>query len=100
MRSAKEAVVYLKKIHSIVKSLGISDGNMEEGSFRCDANVSLRKPGGEFGIRAEIKNINSFKFVESAINYEVERQQEILESGGVVEQETRLYDPKKMKRDL
>ena len=95
MRSAKEAVVYLKKIHSIVKSLGISDGNMEEGSFRCDANVSLRKPGGKFGIRAEIKNINSFKFVESAINYEVERQQEILESGGVVEQETRLYDPKK-----
>ncbi len=95
MRSAKEAVTYLKKIHSIVKSLGISDGNMEEGSFRCDANVSLRKPGDEFGIRAEIKNINSFKFVESAINYEVERQQEILESGGAVDQETRLYDPKK-----
>ena len=95
MRSAKEAVTYLKKIHSIVKSLGISDGNMEEGSFRCDANISLRKPGENFGIRAEIKNINSFKFVENAINYEVDRQQDILESGGAVNQETRLYDPKK-----
>ena len=95
MRSAKEAVVYLKKIHSIVKCLGISDGNMEEGSFRCDANISLRKPDDEYGIRAEIKNINSFKFVENAINYEVNRQQDILESGGSVEQETRLYDPKK-----
>ena len=95
MRSAAEAVTYLKKIHSIVKSLGISDGNMQEGSFRCDANVSLRKPGDEFGIRAEIKNINSFKFVESAINYEVTRQQELLESGESVIQETRLYDPKK-----
>jgi aspartyl-tRNA(Asn)/glutamyl-tRNA(Gln) amidotransferase subunit B len=95
MRSAKEAVTYLKKIHSIVKSLGISDGNMEEGSFRCDANISLRKPGEDFGIRAEIKNINSFRFVENAINYEVGRQQDILESGGAVNQETRLYDPKK-----
>jgi aspartyl-tRNA(Asn)/glutamyl-tRNA(Gln) amidotransferase subunit B len=95
MRSAKEAVTYLKKIHSIVKSLGISDGNMEEGSFRCDANISLRKPGEDFGIRAEIKNINSFRFVENAINYEVDRQQDILESGGEVNQETRLYDPKK-----
>ncbi len=95
MRSAREAVTYLKKIHSIVKSLGISDGNMEEGSFRCDANVSLRKPGEDFGIRAEIKNINSFRFVEHAINYEVGRQQDILESGGAVNQETRLYDPKK-----
>ncbi len=95
MRSAEEAVTYLKKIHSIVKSLGISDGNMQEGSFRCDANVSLRKPGDEFGIRAEIKNINSFKFVESAINYEVIRQQELLETGEPVVQETRLYDPKK-----
>jgi len=95
MRSAKEAVTYLKKIHSIVKALGISDGNMEEGSFRCDANISLRKPGEEFGIRAEIKNINSFRFVENAINYEVDRQQDILESGGTVNQETRLYDPKK-----
>ena len=95
MRSAKEAVAYLKKIHSIVRCLGISDGNMEEGSFRCDANISIRKPGEEFGTRAEIKNINSFKFVESAINYEVDRQQDILESGGIVEQETRLFDPKK-----
>lgn len=95
MRSAKEAVTYLKKIHSIVKSLGISDGNMEEGSFRCDANISLRKPGDDYGIRAEIKNINSFKFVESAINFEVDRQQDILESGGTVNQETRLYDPKR-----
>ena len=95
IRSAKEAVVYLKKIHSIVKCLGISDGNMEEGSFRCDANISLRKPADEYGTRAEIKNINSFKFVENAINYEVTRQQDILESGAAVKQETRLYDPKK-----
>ena len=95
MRSSKEAVTYLKKIHSIVKSLGISDGNMQEGSFRCDANISLRKRGDEFGTRAEIKNINSFKFVESAINYEVIRQRDILESGESVIQETRLYDPKK-----
>ena len=95
MRSADEAVTYLKKIHSIVKTLGISDGNMEEGSFRCDANISIRKPGDDFGTRAEIKNINSFKFVESAINYEVSRQAEILDSGGTVDQETRLYDPKK-----
>ena len=95
MRSAKEAVTYLKKIHSIVKSLGISDGNMEEGSFRCDANISLRKPGEDFGTRAEIKNINSFRFVENAINYEVDRQKDILESGEAVNQETRLYDPKK-----
>ena len=95
MRSSREAVTYLKKIHSIVKSLGISDGNMQEGSFRCDANISLRKPGNEFGTRAEIKNINSFKFVESAINFEVIRQRDILESGESVIQETRLYDPKK-----
>ncbi len=95
IRSSKEAVTYLKKIHSIVKSLGISDGNMQEGSFRCDANISLRKQGDEFGTRAEIKNINSFKFVESAINYEIIRQRDILESGESVIQETRLYDPKK-----
>ena len=95
MRSSREAVTYLKKIHSIVRSLGISDGNMQEGSFRCDANISLRKPGDEFGTRAEIKNINSFKFVESAINFEVIRQRDILESGESVIQETRLYDPKK-----
>ncbi|GIR42100.1 MAG: aspartyl/glutamyl-tRNA(Asn/Gln) amidotransferase subunit B [Ectothiorhodospiraceae bacterium] len=95
LRSSREAVTYLKKIHSIVKCLGISDGNMQEGSFRCDANISLRKSGDEFGTRAEIKNINSFKFVESAINYEVIRQRDILESGESVIQETRLYDPKK-----
>ena len=95
LRSSREAVTYLKKIHSIVKCLGISDGNMQEGSFRCDANISLRKSGDEFGTRAEIKNINSFKFVESAINYEVTRQRDILESGESVIQETRLYDPKK-----
>ena len=95
MRSASEAVKYLKKIHSIVRSLSISDGNMEEGSFRCDANVSIRKSGEDYGTRAEIKNINSFKFVENAINYEVSRQRDILESGGTVNQETRLYDPKK-----
>ncbi len=95
IRSAKEAVVYLKKIHSIVRCLGISDGNMEEGSFRCDANISIRKPDDVYGTRAEIKNINSFKFVENAINFEVERQQDILESGGSVKQETRLFDPKK-----
>ena len=93
MSSAKEAVAYMKKIHSIVQYLGISDGNMQEGSFRCDANVSVRLQGEtEFGTRAEIKNLNSFRFVERAINYEVERQIEILESGGEVVQETRLYD--------
>ncbi len=94
LRSAEDAVVYLKKIHSIVRHLDISDGNMEEGSFRCDANVSIRKSGDEYGTRAEIKNINSFRFVENAINFEVERQKDLIESGGTVLQETRLYDPK------
>jgi len=94
MRSAKEAVAYMKKIHSLVRYLGISDGNMQEGSFRCDANVSVRPVGqAEFGTRAELKNINSFRFVEQAINYEVERQIMILEGGGKVVQETRLFDP-------
>jgi aspartyl-tRNA(Asn)/glutamyl-tRNA(Gln) amidotransferase subunit B len=94
MRSAKEAVAYMKKIHSLVRYLGISDGNMQEGSFRCDANVSIRPLGqDEFGTRAEIKNINSFRFVEQAINYEVERQIMLLEGGGTVVQETRLFDP-------
>jgi len=94
MRSAKEAVAYMKKIHSLVRYLGISDGNMQEGSFRCDANVSIRPVGqAEFGTRAELKNINSFRFVEQAINYEVERQTMILEGGGKVVQETRLFDP-------
>ena len=96
IRSAKEAVAYMKKIHSLVRYLGISDGNMQEGSFRCDANVSMRPKGqAEFGTRAEIKNINSFRFVEQAINYEVQRQIMLLESGGTVVQETRLYDADK-----
>ncbi len=94
MSNAKEAVAYMKKMHSLVKYLGICDGNMQEGSFRCDANVSVRPSGQkEFGTRAEIKNINSFKFVERAINHEVERQIDLLEDGGEVLQETRLYDP-------
>jgi aspartyl-tRNA(Asn)/glutamyl-tRNA(Gln) amidotransferase subunit B len=93
MRSAQEAVAYMKKLHALVRYLEICDGNMQEGSFRCDANVSIRPKGQEmFGTRAEIKNLNSFRFVEKAINYEVERQIEILESGGTVIQETRLYD--------
>jgi len=93
MRSAKEAVAYLKKLHSLVTYLEICDGNMQEGSFRCDANVSVRPKGQkEFGTRAEIKNVNSFRFVEKAIEFEVERQIELLESGGKVVQETRLYD--------
>ena len=96
MRSAKEAVAYLKQIHSLIRYIGISDGNMAEGSMRCDANVSVRPTGqAEFGTRAEIKNINSFRFVEKAINYEVERQIDVIESGGSVVQETRLYDANK-----
>jgi aspartyl-tRNA(Asn)/glutamyl-tRNA(Gln) amidotransferase subunit B len=94
MRSAREAIAYMKKVHTLVRYLGICDGNMQEGSFRCDANVSVRPRGQEkFGTRAEIKNINSFRFVEKAINYEVARQIELIESGGTVVQETRLYDP-------
>ncbi len=94
MANAKEAVAYMKKIHSLVKYLGICDGNMQEGSFRCDANVSVRPKGQEeFGTRAEIKNINSFRFVERAINHEVNRQIDLIEDGGTVVQETRLYDP-------
>jgi aspartyl-tRNA(Asn)/glutamyl-tRNA(Gln) amidotransferase subunit B len=93
MRSAKEAVAYMKKIHSLVQYIGICDGNMQEGSFRCDANVSVRPQGQEeYGTRAELKNINSFRFVERAINIEVERQIDIIEDGGKVVQETRLYD--------
>jgi len=96
LRSAKEAVAYMKKMHTLVRYLEICDGNMQEGSFRCDANVSVRRTGTtKFGTRAEIKNLNSFRFIERAINYEVERQIEILESGGSVVQETRLYDPDK-----
>lgn len=93
LRSAAEAVAYLKTLHSLVTYLGICDGNMQEGSFRCDANVSIRPAGTEkFGTRAEIKNVNSFRFVEKAINYEIDRQIDILESGGKIVQETRLYD--------
>src|SRR6185436_5957923 len=96
MRSAKEAVAYLKKVHTLVRYLEICDGNMQEGSFRCDANVSVRKVGAEkFGTRAEIKNINSFRYVEKAINYEVARQIDVIEGGGKVVQETRLWDPDK-----
>ena len=96
LRSAKEAVAYMKKIHTLVRYLEICDGNMQEGSFRCDANVSVRPAGqAEFGTRAEIKNLNSFRFVERAINYEIERQIELIEGGGKVVQETRLYDPDK-----
>lgn len=96
MRSAKEAVAYMKKIRSLVRYLGICDGNMQEGSFRCDANVSIRTKGQkEFGTRTELKNLNSFRFVEKAINYEVERQREVLEDGGKIVQETRLYDSDK-----
>lgn len=96
LRSAKEAIAYLKTLHSLVRYLDISDGNMQEGSFRCDANVSVRPKGQkEFGTRAEIKNVNSFRFVERAINFEVDRQIEILENGGQVIQETRLYDSDK-----
>jgi aspartyl-tRNA(Asn)/glutamyl-tRNA(Gln) amidotransferase subunit B len=96
LRSAKEAVAYLKTLHSLVRYLEISDGNMQEGSFRCDANVSVRPKGQQkFGTRAEIKNVNSFKFVEKAINYEVARQIQLLESNQEVVQETRLYDADK-----
>ncbi|MBV9725552.1 MAG: Asp-tRNA(Asn)/Glu-tRNA(Gln) amidotransferase subunit GatB [Gammaproteobacteria bacterium] len=94
MRSAREAVAYMKKMHTLVRYLEICDGNMQEGSFRCDANVSVRPLGAQkFGTRAEIKNLNSFRFVERAINFEVARQIELLESGRPVVQETRLYDP-------
>ncbi len=93
MRSAREAVAYMRKIHELVRYLGICDGNMQEGSFRCDANVSIRPQGQqELGTRTELKNINSFRFVERAINFEVERQIDVIEGGGRVIQETRLYD--------
>ncbi|MGI9248006.1 MAG: Asp-tRNA(Asn)/Glu-tRNA(Gln) amidotransferase subunit GatB [Woeseiaceae bacterium] len=96
LRSAKEAVAYMRKIHTIVRYLGISDGNMQEGSFRCDANVSVRPVGQEaLGTRAELKNLNSFRFVEKAINFEIDRQIDLIEDGGEVVQETRLYDSDK-----
>ncbi|MCK5310835.1 MAG: Asp-tRNA(Asn)/Glu-tRNA(Gln) amidotransferase subunit GatB [Desulfobacteraceae bacterium] len=98
IRSAKEAGQYLRKLHQILKYTDVCDANMEKGQFRCDANISLRIKGTkEFGIRAEIKNLNSFKNVEKAINYEIERQRYILEDGGQVVQETRLWDPAKNK---
>ncbi len=94
LRSAREAIAYMKKIHTLVRYLEICDGNMQEGSFRCDANVSVRHKGRhEYGTRCEIKNLNSFRFVERAINFEVARQIELVEGGGSVVQETRLYDP-------
>ncbi|MEJ5209943.1 MAG: Asp-tRNA(Asn)/Glu-tRNA(Gln) amidotransferase subunit GatB [Burkholderiales bacterium] len=93
LRSAQEAVAYAKTLHALVQYLDICDGNMQEGSFRCDANVSVRPKGSDtFGTRCEIKNLNSFRFLEKAIEYEVSRQIEILEAGGFIEQETRLYD--------
>lgn len=96
IRSAKEAVAYVRAIHALVRYLGICDGNMAEGSLRCDCNVSIRPKGQtEFGTRTEIKNVNSFRFIERAINTEIQRQIEILEDGGSITQETRLYDPAK-----
>ena len=96
MRSSREAVAYAKALHGLVMWLGICDGNMQEGSFRCDANVSVRPVGQvAYGTRAEIKNLNSFKFLEKAIDYEVRRQIELINDGGTVVQETRLYDPDK-----
>ena len=95
MRSAEEAVAYAKALHALVRWIGICDGNMQEGSFRCDANVSVRRPGAPLGTRAEIKNLNSFRFLERAIEFEVKRQIDILEDGGKIIQETRLYDPDK-----
>jgi len=92
MSSAQEAVAYAKKMHELVQYLGICDGNMQEGSFRVDSNVSIRRPGAELGTRTELKNINSFRFIEKAIEFEIERQIELIESGGKVVQETRLYD--------
>ncbi len=93
MRSGAEAVAYAKAVHALVRWIGICDGNMQEGSFRCDANVSVRRPGGPLGTRCEIKNLNSFRFLEHAIEFEAKRQIEILEDGGKIVQETRLYDP-------
>ena len=93
MRSAAEAVAYAKALHALVRWIGICDGNMQEGSFRCDANVSVRRPGDALGTRCEIKNHNSFRFLEKAIEFEARRQVEVIEDGGKVSQETRLFDP-------
>jgi aspartyl-tRNA(Asn)/glutamyl-tRNA(Gln) amidotransferase subunit B len=96
MRSAEEAIAYAKTLHTLVRWIGICDGNMQEGNFRCDANVSVRKSGeAKLGTRCEIKNLNSFRFLQHAIEFEVRRQIELIEDGGAVEQETRLYDPER-----
>src|SRR5580700_9917425 len=95
MRTAEEAAAYLTKLRSIVRYLGTCDGNMDEGSMRADVNVSVRRPGGELGTRCEIKNVNSFRFIQQAIEYEARRQIEILEDAGKIDQETRLFDPVK-----
>src|SRR5881394_1579069 len=95
MRSAAEAVAYAKALHTLVRWIGICDGNMQEGSFRCDANVSIRRPGAPLGTRCEIKNLNSFRFLEKAIEFEARRQIELIEDGGAVRQETRLFDPER-----
>jgi aspartyl-tRNA(Asn)/glutamyl-tRNA(Gln) amidotransferase subunit B len=95
LRGAKEAVAYARALHALVMWIGICDGNMQEGSFRCDANVSVRRPGGKLGIRCEIKNLNSFRFMERAIEFEARRQIELIEEGKPVQQETRLFDPER-----
>jgi aspartyl-tRNA(Asn)/glutamyl-tRNA(Gln) amidotransferase subunit B len=95
MRSAEEAAAYIRKLRAILRYLGTCDGNMEEGSLRCDVNVSVRRPGAELGTRCEIKNVNSIRFISQAIEYEARRQIELIEDGGTVQQETRLYDPNK-----
>ncbi len=95
MRSPEEAAAYVKKLRSILRYLGTCDGNMDEGSMRADVNVSVRKPGDEFGTRCEMKNINSMRFIQASIVYEANRQVDILEAGGTIDQETRLYDPVK-----
>jgi aspartyl-tRNA(Asn)/glutamyl-tRNA(Gln) amidotransferase subunit B len=92
MRSADEAVSYLKTLHGLIRNIEISDANMQEGSFRCDVNISVRKLGDKLGIRTELKNLNSFKFIDKAIKYEVARQIDIIENGGTIKQETRSYD--------
>ncbi len=95
LRSAEEAAAYIRKLRAILRYLGTCDGNMEEGSLRCDVNVSVRRPGAPLGTRCEIKNVNSIRFISQAIEYEARRQIELIEAGGAVEQETRLYDPGK-----
>ena len=95
LRGAKEAVAYARALHALVMWIGICDGNMQEGSFRCDANVSVRRPGEPLGTRCEIKNLNSFRFIERAIEFEARRQIDLIQDGAAVEQETRLYDPER-----